>query len=105
MENNDLSVVTWAELLPMNDSITTAKEYIIERMKSIYEFNIVDNIVFFYLDQDTVMHIVTLHWKDEDSLVMDYHSPDDDDDGDQYFISDYETPDEMFQAMLEETRR
>lgn len=105
MENMETIVITWTELFKTDDNIADAKEFIIEQMKKHYEHYERNGITYFKTDVDTTMHICVLRWKTEDSLVMSYHSPDDDDDGDQFYISDYSTPNEMFMAMLEEIKR
>jgi hypothetical protein len=74
-------------------------------MKNVYLFSEEESSVIFEVDNDTKMKIVELTGKDENSFVMNYYSSDDEDDGDQYYISEYDTPDELFNAMLEETQR
>ena len=59
----------------------------------------------FLLPDGSAMKIVILHWEDEHSFVMDYKSETDWDDGDQFFPSDYESFEMLFEAMLEETQR
>jgi hypothetical protein len=102
MENMETTVTTWTEVLKNYKSV---KDYLITRMKNVYLFSEEESSVIFEVDNDTKMKIVELTGKDENSFVMNYYSSDDEDDGDQYYISEYDTPDELFNAMLEETQR
>ena len=102
MENMETTVTTWTEVLKKYKSV---KDYLITRMKNVYLFSEEESSVIFEVDNDTKMKIVELTGKDENSFVMNYYSSDDEDDGDQYYISEYDTPDELFYAMLEETQR
>lgn len=102
MENMETTVTTWTEVLKKYKSV---KDYLITRMKNVYLFSEEESSVIFEVDNDTKMKIVELTGKDENSFVMNYYSSDDEDDGDQYYISEYDTPDELFNAMLEETQR
>ncbi len=104
MENKEITGITWTELLKPNDDFFTLKQFIIEKMKKHYSHYEKDGVTYFKIDKDTVMYICVLHWQTENSLVMSYCSPDDDDDGDQYYPDDYTSPDEMFESMLKEIR-
>lgn len=76
----------------------------IEKMKKHYNFHEADGKTLFELPNDTIMRIDTFYRKTESSLIMDYTSPGDNDDGDQFYPIDFSSPDEMFEAMLEETK-
>ncbi len=80
-------------------------DYITKRFKEIYRYEEKDKQCLFYLPDGCTMKSVPLRWGTEFSLVMNYISPDDNDDGDQYWLDDYSSVDDMFDAMLEETKR
>lgn len=73
-------------------------------MKNHYKYHEKDGRTIFELPNDTTMEIDVLYRKSESSLVMEYISPDDNDDGDQFYPVDFSSPDEMFEAMLKETK-
>lgn len=96
--------MTWKET-PNNKSL---QEYIEERLKKIYPYEIdkEDNRIYFSLPDESVVRVD--NFKKNEVLVMSYWSDIDEDmrgDGDLYYLEDYDTLDEMFEAMLEETRR
>lgn len=78
---------------------------LIDKFKEVYEHHDKNGVCYFNITDDCTMEIVRLDFKTETAWVMSYKSPDDDDDGDQYYPDDYSSFDDMFNAMLEETRR
>lgn len=95
----------WQETSSKAERRLQIKSYIIEQFKNVYPFTSENNTVLFHINDEEVMKIVSLGGTHFDALVMDYTSPYDSDDGDLYHIDDYDTPEEMFNAMLEETKR
>jgi len=104
MENTEITATKWTELLTSKSDIKTVKSFFESKMKEHYKSFEKNGTTCFILSHDTTMHICAFNEGTESCLVMSYKSSDDDDDGDQYYISDYDTPDEMFKAMLEETK-
>lgn len=99
--------MTWMEMKKTTDPITTIKAAIIDKMKSIFPFLIVDGNIVFSLPDGLFMNVFSMKGDDFDALGMEYGEKQEyqTDDGDLYYISDYESLDDMFQAMLEETKR
>lgn len=85
-------------------NILAIKTYIIEKMKEQFESYEENGKIYFNISDTAVMSISALKDNIEDHLVMVYTDPDDDDDGDRFFASDFSTPYDMFQAMLEEVK-
>lgn len=80
------------------------KSYVETRFPEIYPFQIENGQTFFSLPDGSGMKIVLLNWQNENySLVMDYSSADECDDGDQYCIEEYDSPEALFEVMLAET--
>lgn len=98
------SVTTWTELLSKNDSIEIIKKLIEEKFKEYYGCFNKDRILYFDLPHETTMELVILKWDTECGIVMSYNSPGDSEDGDVFYPNDYNTFDEMFEAMLKETK-
>lgn len=90
-----------------NDPVSIIKSAIIDKMKSVFPFTVIDGITVFSLSNGLFMNVFSMKGDDFDALGMEYGENQDfqTDDGDLYFISDYKSIDDMFQAMLEETRR
>ena len=95
----------WKETSSKAERRAQIKSYIIEQFKKVYPFTSENDTVLFRINDEEVMKVVSLGGTHFDALVMDYTSPYDSDDGDLYHIDDYETPEEMFKAMLEETKQ
>ena len=102
MANTETNVTKWTELSKTNDMISDVKYFIISKMKEHFEHYEDDGITYFKVNAETIMHICILRWEKENCLVMSYHSPHDSEDGDQFYISDYATPNDMLEKMLEE---
>ena len=90
---------------PKNKSL---REYIEEKFQKIYPYEIdkEDNRVYFDLPDGSTVRVD--NFDKNVSLVLSYWSDIDEDmrgDGDRYYLEDYDTLDDMFEAMLEETRR
>ncbi len=100
--------MTWRGIKKTNDSVLELKAYVIGEFEKIYQFDLVNDNIVFALSDNLFMSIDTIQW-DENlfCLVMSYgESPDlRPDDGDTYYIDDYDTPEELFDAMLKETQR
>ena len=95
--------MTWTENSSRQMNINDARVFIEERFKGVYPFEEKNGTVLFTLPDGFIMKVVSLGSK-FNALVMDYTSSFDSDDGDTYRLEDFETPDAMFEAMLEETR-
>ena len=95
--------MTWTENSSRQMNINDARAFIEERFKGVYPFEEKNETVLFTLPDGFIMKVVSLGSK-FNALVMDYTSSFDSDDGDTYRLEDFETPDAMFEAMLEETR-
>lgn len=95
--------MTWTETLSKTERRAQIKEYIINRFKEIYSYS--ENPLEFTISDGSKMKVVSLGGTHFDSLVMSYKSDYDDDDGDVYHIDDYDSPESLFTAMLEETQR
>lgn len=83
------------------------REYVENRFKSIYPFKIAENgFAIFDLPDGLKMSVFSIGGKHFDSLGINYtNSPEfGDDDGDLYHIDDFETPEDLFNAMLNETK-
>lgn len=87
-----------------NDSIKVIKNLIEEKFKEYYSYFNKDGNLYFNLQNDTTMELVILNWENESAIVMSYDSPGDSEDGDLFYPEDYHTFNEMFEAMLEETK-
>ena len=85
----------WSE----RQSLTETKQFVENKFKEVYPYTERNGDVFFSLPDGCTMKVVLLGG-DFHALVLDYTV----DDGDLYFIEDYKTPDELFKAMLEETK-
>lgn len=103
MGKKEITGTTWTELLK-NDDFQAVKQFVTEKMKEYYDCYEKNGVTYFKVGENTTMHICLLHGKTENSLVMSYLSPDDNDDGDQYYTDDYSSPDNMFEDMLREIR-
>lgn len=94
--------MTWTET-PKNDLRLTIEE----RFKTVYPFHTNQRgRICFTLSNGTVMQVD--NFEKGKCLVMDYFSksnPDDNGDGDIYYIDDYGSIDEMFDEMLKETKK
>ncbi len=99
----DQVTANWTELLSAEDSIRTVKKLLEEKFKEYYSYFYKNGKLYFNLPHDTTMELVILRWATESSIVMSYESPGDNDDGDQFFPTDFKTLDDMFAAMLKET--
>lgn len=99
--------MTWTEMKTAIDPVSAINVAIIDKMKSVFPFTVIDGITVFSLPDGLFMNVFSMKGNDFDALGMEYGEKQDfqTDDGDLYFISDYESIDDMFQAMLEETRR
>lgn len=100
----------WMEALNVNDSLMEIKNMAVERMKTIYPYSErKDNIVCFSLPDGVFMQFWTSRGNTEydNALGMEYGNKPEllPDDGDLYYPADYDSFDEMFAAMLEETQR
>lgn len=89
------------------DPVSTIKAAIIDKMKSVFPFLVVDGTTVFSLPDGLFMNVFSMRGDDFDALGMEYGENQEfqTDDGDLYYISDYQSLDDIFQAMLEETRR
>lgn len=95
--------MTWTASTSRKMSIDEARSFVEEQFKKIYPFEIKNEKVLFTLPDGSIMKVVSLGTK-FNALVMDYTSSTDSDDGDMYYLDDYTSPEEMFIAMLEETK-
>jgi hypothetical protein len=95
----------WKETGSKTERRLQIKEDIIERFKSVYPNITRENKIVFILPDKTEMKVISLGGTHFDHLVMNYKSDNVDDDGDLYSIDDYETVEELFSEMLEETKR
>lgn len=95
----------WKETNSKAERRAQIKSYVIERFKKIYPFISENDTVLFRLNDEEIMKVVSLGGTHFDDLVMNYKSPNDSDDGDLYTIDDFDTPEKLFEAMLEETKR
>jgi hypothetical protein len=100
----EIIVMTWMEIRSDDDFLDSARSYMITRFKEIYKSFTKGGKTFFELSDGCTMHIDTMHSKDFECLVMVYVSENDNDDGDQYWPEDFETPNDMLEAMLAETK-
>ena len=101
MEREEIIDMAWTEK-NFNSDFDKIKQCLETEFKKIYSTNAEQRFV---LPNGSAMKIVLLNFKAYHSFVMDYKSDTDWDDGDQYFPSDYNSFEELFQAMLEETQR
>lgn len=97
--------MTWKEIQSSNDFLQDVKSYMEKLFCEIYIFSKNGKETVFHLPDGYKMKVITMHGSGFNCLIMNYKSNSDDDDGDQFYPDDYSTPDEMFSAMLEETRR
>ena len=99
--------MTWTEMKKTTEPVKSIKSAMIDKMKSVFPFLIVDGTTVFSLPNGLFMNIFSMRGDDFDALGMEYGEKQEyqTDDGDLYYISDYESLDDMFQAMLEETHR
>ena len=99
--------MTWTEIRRSNDLVNDAKAYAVERLKKIFMCLPSEETPTFILPDGTFMRVFSMHGKGFNCLGMEYGETSEvfPDDGDLYHIDDYDTPDEMFKAMLEETKR
>lgn len=95
--------MTWTASSFRKMSINEARSFVEEEFKKIYPFETKNETVLFTLPDGSIMKVVSLGTK-FNALVMDYTSSTDSDDGDMYYLGDYTSPEEMFAAMLEETK-
>ena len=79
-------------------------DYINNRFKEKYTYKTIDDIVYFYLPDGLTMKVVPLSFDSQICFVMSYKGNGYDDDGDQYYIDDYASLDELFTDMLRETK-
>lgn len=82
-----------------NKSPIEIKQFVENEFKKIYPYDEKDGIVLFSLPDGSAMKVVLLGG-DFNALVLDYIS----EDGDLYYFDDYDTPEKIFRAMLEETK-
>ena len=97
--------MTWAEILSSSDKLSDTKSFLIKEFSKIYSFSSINDDTVFSLPDGLSMRIFTMHGKGFGCLGMNYKSDDSNDDGDLYYPDEYDTPNELFLAMLEETRR
>ena len=102
MANTEINDTRWTERSKNNAAIGKVKEYIISKMKDRFEYYEKGGEIYFKTNDDTVMHVCILKRDTESSLVMSYNSPNDSEDGDQFYVSDYSSLDEMFEEMYRE---
>lgn len=97
----------WTELQKTNDLLNDAKDYIIEQMKQQYHYETKDNAIIFSLPDNVFMKVFSMHGEHFNCLGMEYGSTPDllPEDGDLYYIADYDTPEQLFYAMLAEIKR
>lgn len=90
----------WTELPKLNKFVT-------EKMKSEYPYQEKDGDVIFSLPDGLFMRIFSMSGEHFNCLGMEYGETPDllPDDGDLYYVGDYSTPEKLFDAMLEETKR
>ena len=101
----------WKDLLNCPDSLMQIKTMAIEKMKTIYPFsmNKRDHEVCFSLPDGLYMQFWTSRGKTsfDDAIGMEYGDRPDllPDDGDLYYPVDYDSFEDFFNALLEETQR
>ena len=105
MVGREIIVMTWKEIQSSNDFLQDVKSYIEKKFCKVYGVSENTKEPVFQLPDGNKMKIITMHGSGFECLIMNYKSDFDDDDGDQFYPDDYSSPDEMFSAMLEETRR
>ena len=96
-----------------NERRNELKELIIGKFKIFHPFEVIDEVTVFTLDDGLLMDVFSMSDRDsEDGIIaMEYSENMQDfknhvsEDGDSYFADDYETANELFNDMLEETRR
>ena len=97
--------MTWKEIQSSDDCLEKVKSLLIERFKEIYKYTVDNKEIIFSVPGGYLMKIFTMHGKSFSSLGMNYKSDIEDDDGDLFYPEDFEKFDDMFSAMLEETKR
>ena len=101
--------MSWVGELKTTDSLMEIKNMAIERMKEVYPYSIQKGEICFSLPDGVFMQFWM--WRGEteydNALGMEYGNRPDllPDDGDLYYPADYDSFEEMFAAMLEETQR
>ncbi len=97
--------MTWTEIRSNDNYLNDTKSFLEKKFSKIYTADQVGNDTVFSLPDGLEMTIFILHGKAFNCLGMNYRSETDNEDGDLYYPEDFETPDDMFTAMLEETQR
>lgn len=97
--------MTWTEIQSSNDMLSDIKSFLVREFSKIYSFSRINDDTVFSLPDGLSMSIFTMHGKGFGCLGMNYKAVNSNDDGDLYYPDDYDTPNELFLAMLEETRR
>lgn len=105
MEREETTDMIWTETKSLDERRTEIRKYIENRFKEIYPFREIKNKVVFLLPDGFEMSLFSMGGLKFDCLGMNYTNSQEDDDGDLYSIDDYETANELFNDMLEETRR
>ena len=98
----------WKETKNKKQRRNELRKYIEDCFKKVYPFSITENgLPVFSLPDGLKMNVFSMGGTHFDSLGMSYkNSPEfGDDDGDLYDIDSFNTPEELFKAMLEETKR
>lgn len=98
----------WKETKNKSQRCDELRQYIEDRFKKVYPFSVTEKgSSVFSLPDGLKMSVFSMSGTHFDSLGMNYkNSPEfGDDDGDLYYIDDFDTPEDLFSAMLEETKR
>lgn len=97
----------WKEIRKTDDLVNDAKSFIIAQMKKQYKYITSESEPIFILNDKVFMRVFTMHGENFNCLGMEYGENPDvlSDDGDLYYIDDFGTPEDLFNAMLEETKR
>lgn len=97
--------MTWTEIRSSDDLLIDIKTFLEKKFSMIYSADKSGGDTVFSLPDGSSMRIFLMHGKKFNCLGINYKSDNDDEDGDLYYPEDFETPDDMFTAMLEETQR
>ena len=97
--------MTWGQIRKSDDIIDDMISFVEERMSGRYSYCERDGRRVFRLDDGSYMKLFSMRGKGFDCIGMEYGEdgalfPDD---GDLYYFSDLNSPDDMFDAMLKDT--
>lgn len=99
--------MTWKAIRNQNDIVSDALTFITEKLKTLFPFSESEKNCIFLLPDGVYMRVFSMRGDSFNCLGMEYGDSPNAlcDDGDLYYPQDYETPDDMLNAMLEEINR